>query len=451
MASLQRKFQDLIYLVSGRQKRGRGRPAASGNGLAGSRDPIYPGGRIQRRNNHLLEVPELILRPTMMDLGISHEIEELIRWSPEMSTCLTILSQNVFQDETGAIGSWKIRTKDKNGIPLERQPHPNVIAIADNLSRRKDGAEYVLGAQRLEEQVYCVARGSEFLELAITKEGIGRNDYGISKTLTLPRWSCFVQASEQGEVETYRQQARFDISDQDRVWSGVDLAKIIHFKYKPQGRYGFPGVFAQVEPWRKLKQLSQDIEAGSASALAPWILEMPSDRDEAYRQSFRSELEAQMEQGMITHLYLPNGADMRKAASATPTMKPLLDVMTQLRYQTILPSFPCFLVAGLALEAGVGKELSGQNAMAYGRLIAHMRSILGEGIHRALAIEIVMNYGYEWYLEHSDYELEWPEWKNQDYIPGVNPMDPKKVEEKEAEAKEKLIRLNGDKVKELLG
>lgn len=450
MASLQSKFQDLIYLVSGRQRRGRGRPSTSTN-LVGSADPIFPGGRPQRRHQNLLELPENILRPTMMDLSLSHEIEELVRWSPEMSTCLTILSQNVFQSETGEIGSWKIRTTKPDGTPVDKPVHPNMLAISENLRTRRHGKEFILGAQRLEEQVYCVARGSEFVELAIEKEGIGRNDYGISKSLTLPRWSCFVQHSEQGELEAYRQQARFNHSDDDRVWTGADLARVLHFKFKPQGRYGFPGVFAQVDPWRKLKILSQDIEAASGSAIAPWLIEMAPNKDEAYRQAFRAELEGQMELGMITHLYLPNGADMRKAASATPTMKPLLDVMTQLRYQTLLPSFPIFLVAGLALEQGVSKELSGQGAMAYGRLIAHVRSILGEQIEWAIALETVLNYGYEFWLENNDYELEWPEWKNQDYIPGIQPLDPKKAEEKEAEAKEKLIRLNGEKVKELLG
>ena len=449
MASLQQKFSDLIYLVSNRRPK-RGRPAAAPS-LTGSRDPIFPGGRPQRRHQNLLEVPEQILRPTMLDLSLSHEIEELIRWSPEMSACLTILSQNIFQSETGEIGSWKIRTKNPDGTPLDKPVHPNIVAISESLRTRRDGKDFILGAQRLEEQVYCVARGSEFLELAIEREGVGRNDYGISKSLTLPRWSCFVEANEQGQLESYRQQARFDRSDQDRIWSGADLARILHFRYKPQGRYGFPGVFAQVEPWRKLKQLSQDIESASGSAIAPWLIEMAPDKDETYRQSFRAELEAQMELGMITHLYLPNGADMRKAASATPTMKPLLDVMTQLRYQTLLPSFPIFLVAGLALEQGVSKELSGQGAMAYGRLIAHVRSILGEQIEWAIALETVLNYGYEFWLENNDFELEWPEWKNQDYIPGVMPNDPKKKEEQEAEAKEKLIRLNGEKAKQLFG
>ena len=448
MASLQQKFSDLIYLVSNRRPK-RGRPS-SGVNLIGSQDVAAIGGRARQTRQRFLDLPEIVLRPVMADRAISMEIEELVQWSPEMNACLTILAQNVFQSELGEIGSWKIKTKNRDGTPLEKPVHPDVISIAENLRTRRNGKDFVLGAQRLEQAVWAVARGDEFCELALEKEGIGRNDWGISKSLFLPRWSCFVEANEQNEVMSYRQQSRLDICDSDRIWSGADLARMLHFKYKPQGRYGFPGVFAQVEPWRKLKELSMDIESASRSAIAPWILEMPPEKDETYRQAFRAEMEGQLENGMITHLYLPHDADMRKAASATPTMKPLLDVMVQLRYQTLLPSFPVFLISGLALEAGVGKELSGQNAMSYGRLIAHVRSMLGEQIEWALALEIVMNRGYQWWLDHNDFELEWPEWKNQDYIPGVD-MNPKKAEENEAEAKEKLIRLNGEKVKELLG
>ena len=450
MASLSRKFQDLIYLISNKNRRGRGRPTNRG-GLTGSQDQIFPAGRLHRRNHRFLDVPENILRPIMLDLSLAYELEEMINWSCEANTCLTILSQNIFQEETGAIDSWKVRTKKPDGAPLDKPVHPNVIAIANNLRHRKNGKEYVLGAQRLEQAVMCVGRGDEFVEIKIEREGISRNDWGISKSIYLPRWSIFAENSEQGELVSYRQQSRLDPSESDRVWQGADLARILHFKHKPRGRYGQPGLFAQIEQWRKLKETAADLEAITRTSFAPWIFELPSDKDETYRQAFRAEMEAQMEAGVVTHVYLPNDADMRKAASQNSSMTSLLDMYRQLRYTCLLPGFPVYLISGLALEQGASKTLNAGPALAYGRLISHVRSILAEQIHWALSVEIVMNYGYEFYLENCDFEIEWPKWINQE-IPGLITQDQqvKPKEKQEEEAAENFVDLNGDKLISML-
>jgi hypothetical protein len=448
MASLSQKFNDLIYLVSGRQRR-RGRPS-SGGGLIGSQDPIYPAGRGTRFNKNILDIPEPVFRPIMMDRSLSIELSEFLVWSPEMVTSMTILAQNIFQEETGAIGSWKIRTKNPDGTPLERPPNANVVAIAENLRQRYNGGIPVLGGERLEEAAWCIAKGDVFMELEISREGIGRNDYGISNSIYLPSFSMFINATEQGQIEQYRQQTGITPSDQDKIWDGYNLAKILHFKHRGGNqRYGVSRAFAQIESWRKYKSSSRRIEESASTLLGFWVHEAPAEVGTEWRQAYRSEFEALLsESDYVTNIYLPNGADVRRTSSPTPSLTPLLAEHTLNRYGCCLAGVPVYYIPGLGLESGASKELANSPALNYARLIAHTRSILGEKLKAAVALEVVLNYGYEFWLENSDIEFDWPFFEAI-VQPGILPSnpgkaDPKETADKEQEAKEKFVNMNAE-------
>jgi hypothetical protein len=450
MASLQDKLSDLIYLIRGGSKR-RGRPSSSQQ-LIGSQDAIRPAGRGGRYNNNLLDIPEAVFRPIMMDRSLSLELCEFLCWSPEMVTSMTILAQNVFQEETGAIGSWKIRTKKPDGQPLDNPPHPNIVAIAENLRKRYHGGIPVLGGERLEEAAWCVAKGDVFMELKIEKEGIGRNDWGISNSIYLPSFSMFVNSTEQGEIEEYRQQGGITPSGDDRVWDGYNLAKILHFKHRGGNqRYGVSRAFAQIESWRKYKASSRRLEESASTLLGFWLHESPPEVGTEWRQAYRSEFEALLsESDYITNVYLPNGADVRRTSSPTPSLTPLIAEHTLNRFGCCLAGVPPFFIPGLGMESG-GKELANNPALNYARLISHTRSILGERLKMAIALEVVLNYDYQFWIENSDIEFDWPYFEAI-VQPGILPMqaDSGKTKEKEAEAKEKFIELNAEKARTVI-
>lgn len=451
MASLQQKFSDLIYLVSNRRPK-RGRPAAAPS-LTGSQDPVLPGGRPHRRNQKFFDLPEPALRPIMLDRSLTMELLEMSQWSPEASGSMTILAQNIFQADTGDIGSWKIRTKNPDGTPMDNPPHPNVVAIAESLRTRYNGKNPILGAQRLERAAWCVALGDQFMELAISKEGIGRNDYGISDSIYLPAFSTFIEANQQGAVESYRQQSRIDAAESDRVWSGVDMARILHFKHRGHGqRYGDPRMFPQIEAWRKVKEVAADLEAASRSVLLPTLHIMSENRDENFRAAYRAEHQALQEMGIITDMYLPYGADVRKVSAPTPSLKPLLDYYLVCRYQCLMVGIPIFLIPGLAIAEGTSKELGQHPAMNYARLLSHTRSILAEQLKWCVALETTLNYGYEFWIQNSDIEFDWPAWQAIPDQPGLMTKEQMKPPaEKEQEAKEKFVNVNEDKAKRLFG
>ena len=460
MASIQRKFQDLIYLVW-RQKRWKGRPAAAGGGLIGSQDPLLPGGRPKNFRTKYFDLPETVLRPLLLDRALSIELVEAMTWSSVLSGSVRILAQNVFQHEDGRIESWKIKTTyiDPNDniekpLPPERMPHPDIIKIAEELADRRCGKRHVLGGERLVDHAFnCFGYGDSFLELGLCNDGFG--NYVIADSLSLPTWSLFVEEDEAGHVVQYRQQSDITPRDTDRIWDGYHVAKILHFKHDDKGRYGWPATFAQIEAWRKFKQVSADLEEAARSSIAPWLHILPEGRSEDYKQQYRSEYESIIEQGLVSNIYLLAGSDVRKAASATPTLKPLLDVYNVARIEMCANGIPLWLVPGLGIQnsGGASKELGGQPALTYARLVSHLRSILAQEIVFAIGLEVTMSksHGYEFWLEHrKNVDVSFPRWVAQQ-IPGLQTSNnvKKPPEQQEEEAKETFIRLNGEAAKKV--
>lgn len=458
MAQFFRNISDLVYLVGGRTKRTRGRPAKGAMPIIGSQDQTSPVGRVNRRAK-VWDLPQMPVRPTMGDLSLSVELEELLYWSVEMNTSLRLLSQNVFQAKDGRVESWKLRTTNSDGTPLERPPNERVQKIAEDLAHRTYGKEYVLGGQKLEQAAFSAfGRGDCFMELAIENDGLG--SFYIEKSNYLPTWSIFSIEDEYGQLYGYRQQSRIDPSEGDVLWQGYDVARMLHFKHSPQQRYGFPATFPNIESWRLYKAASMDLEVASRDSNSFWLHQSPPERGADYINAYRAEFEAQLENGIVTHVYLPHGADIKRASEANPNLKALSDYHLQLRFNLVLGSFPVYLIPGLATQSGIGKELSGAPALAYGRTVAHARSILAQEILYCVGLEYTLNYGYESWCEERRYcEIEWPVWVNQE-VPGLmpdgsQPIDnnqngkSKETEKAEEEMTETFISLNGDELKRI--
>ena len=455
MASFFKNVSDLLYLVNGRSRsRKRGRPS-QGADLIGSQDQLRPVGHNTYRTR-VWDIVELPIRGLLYgDVALAIECEEMITWSPEMTTCLRLISQNCFQSSDGSVESWRVKTKRNDGLPLERSPNDRVIGIARDLSNRYSGRDPVLGAQRLEQAVYgAYGRGDAFMELSIQNDGAGR--WYIERSNYLPAWSMFVEEDETGKLISYRQQVRTQPSESDRIWGGYDTARILQFSYGMRQRYGFPACFAQIESWRKMKDASILLERSAGESLAFWIHTCGEQHDNTYLQNYRSEFEANLAsgQGYISHVYLPHGSDIRRSSEANPSLKGLMDYYMQTRYSCMLPTVPVPLIAGLGIVQGASKELGNLPAISYGRTIAHARSIIAEQIIYAIGLEYTLNYGYEeWCEERPFVEIAWPSWVNFDGIPGLNPVSQpsKPIEVQEEEAKEKFVQLNGDFLRTRLG
>lgn len=433
-----KQLGNLISLVNGRNRRGR--PSNQGS-LIGSQDQILPAGRPRSQTLRMLDIPEEPLRPIMFSHEASRSLLEMCTWSLEYATCLRILSQNVFQDEDGSVQSWKLKLDKKNP---ENNPDSYTQGLIDDLKNRYHGRDEILGGEILEPAVRNICGlGDAFMELGIERDGSG---YSIARSIYLPTMSMFVDENEQGGIGQYRQQVRLNPGEDDIVWSGIDEARILHFKSPNTGRYGLVPGLSQIDTWADIKESTADVaDAARGSAVLATIHTMPPDKDENYKNAYREEYESRQREGIITDLFIGSGAKIDKLAAATPSLKPVLDNHIQLRYKMMYPGVPVFLIPGLGLEQGASKELGAAPALAYGKLINTIRSYLAKQIIWAIGVEITLNRGYEyWLTQRPKIELEWPNFITQE-VPGLVP-----TAQQEEEAQETFISVNGSTAKTLI-
>ena len=434
MPTIRGQLSNLIDLVRGSKPRRRT------SKLVGSQDQILPAGQVRRRNLRRLDIPEIPIRPIMFDFEASRSLLEMSVWSYEFSACLRLLAQNTFQNEHGGVESWSLAPN--TGLDSY------TIGLIEDLRNRYCGKDEILGGEVLEAAVQQIMTGGDsFMELGIERDGTG---YAIAQSLYLPAFSTFVEEDEHGFILEYRQQSNFESSETDRVWKGTDLARILHFKAPGPGRYGTPPGLSQILAWEDLKDASADLaDAARSSAILPNLHIMPEDKGENYKNRYRDEYEETRAMGIVTDLYLRHGAKVEKLAAATPTLKPLLDYNLQRRYQLCIPGCPIFLIPGLGLEQGASKELGGQPALAYGRLISTIRSYLAKQIIWAIGVEVTLNKGYDfWKRERPKVRLEWPKFITQE-MPGLQQgststqSSNEASEAEEARARETFVSVNG--------
>jgi hypothetical protein len=360
--------------------------------LIGSQRPLRFASR--RPFTHLLEIPDIPIRPIAGDLSNSIELMEMLTWSREARDSLLTFSKDCFQNIDGAVDSWRVTSENQD-----------VLAIAEDLQRRKNSGIPVVGGLRLRRAIYeAIAFGDSFLEIAFDRDG---SSWCVSDSNYLPPLSVFVDESDTGKRLAYRQQSGIHPSADDRV---IHPIKMLHFQYDEHGVYGTPMLLPSLEPWRKVKEVSIDIEQASrALGMAPWLHIMPEGASEDYKQGYRSDIESERQDGLITDLYLLPGADLRKAANETE-LQPLIDYWLQLRYQCIPTTFPIWMFPGLGLESAAGKDIANQPALAYGRTIAHLRGIIADQIEMVVAIELVLRRGWDWFEANGEFQIEWSEW-----------------------------------------
>jgi hypothetical protein len=371
----------------------RGRANNSDGALVGSQRPLRFASR--RLSAHLLEIPDTPIRPIAGTLTNSIELAEMLTWCREARDALLTMSKDAFQNIEGGSESWIVASENAE-----------VVQIAEELQKRKNNGVPVIGGLRLKRAIYnMLAYGDAFLELGFERDFNGV--WCIADSNYLPSLSVFIDESDTGKRAAYRQQTSLQMREDDRV---IHPVKMLHFQYDEAGIYGTPLLLPSLEPWRKVKEVSVDIEdASRALGMSPWVHLMPDGVSEEYRQGYRQDIEAQREDGIITDLYLMPGGDLRKAANDTE-LQPLIDYWLQLRYQCVPTTFPIWMYPGLGLESAAGKDIANQPALAYARTIAHIRSVVAEQLEFAVAVELVLRKGWDWYEANGQFSIEWSKW-----------------------------------------
>lgn len=376
---------------------------SSSSDLEGYRQSvIYPA--IQFKANY--DLPETPIRPVHGDLNISYDLLEMYYWSYEYRHAIDTIASDCFQEVEGQVSSWYVSDTLIDGSSVA----PEVLEIAKELSTARCGKDLILGGDFLiRAAVEALAFGDSFVELGIGKTGLSKDDWDITASQYLPTFSIFVEKTANNETLKYIQRTKLMSSDDDLEFNPV---KILHFKYKSRGLYGNSIGFPSIETWRKFKDCSVALETAARDVgITPWLHILPEDKTEQDRIDYMQRHESMAASGIITNLYLMSGSDVRKAASASgDALTPLVDYWLKLRYQCIPPRVPAWIFPGLADTASGAKDIHGQPALTYSRLIGEVRSLIGEQVRWAICVKMVLRYGYDFYLNNRAFDVKWPKW-----------------------------------------
>ena len=366
------------------------------------------------------EIEENVVRTDRQ--GITREIVEAFEYCYEVHHTCTLAANSAFSSTDGddqgftVAPDYNFGTTDKPNL----QPiHPTTYQICLDVIRRESWAgEYVIGGDKLQKGLMqLLGLGDTFLELEIDREGIGRNDWCVSRTMYLPTYEVFRKESDQGVLMGYEQRRYLD----DKEAIKFDPYRVVHLRHDQHHLYGrsawkqsiATGKWAAVkDAWKNLGIAARDL------AINPTVFEA----DEALvgqtaQENFKTAHSRDAVNGPMAFLYLPPGIVAKKLGSQNPNLQTLLDVLLAYRSQMMLPGLPVYLFANSA--DNTARELSAQPALQHCRLRNGWCAMLSKGIYQVLNTEIRLRMGDEFFREHGQYRIIWPTWSATEMLNGV--------------------------------
>lgn len=318
--------------------------------------------------NYDLEIQETPIRD--MD-GRSRELIELHQWCPEVTFAINALVQDCLSSADGDDQGIVINKEIREGEKINPVVYDIGMDAIDRLLHYGDLSVVI-------ERMLCW--GDAFLEL-----GADLKSMQIVKTQVLPTFEMF-RIEKEGQLSF---EQRRSLAPNDAII--IPAAKLIHFRYRQKSLYG-RGVFsASLEDWQRLREATEDLALASREiGLNPTWHKIPIDQSVAYREAYRENHQAQLEEGAIAHYYLMPGEEIGKVGSVNPDLKPLLESVLHWRSRIIMASgVPSYLFAGLPTTGA--KDISGQPAMSYARRINAIRAQVTEGIKQLIDTQLYLS------------------------------------------------------------
>jgi hypothetical protein len=101
---------------------------------------------------------------------------------------------------------------------------------------------------------------------------------------------------------------------------------------------------------------------------------------------------------------------IHQLAGGGSQVKPLVDAFMTYRAMMILPGVQSWRFPAISGRQDSNKDIANQPALDYARRIADLRSLMGQSIKWAIALEIVLKKGYEFYRQDGRFEIVWGDW-----------------------------------------
>lgn len=392
--------------------------------VTGSQRPLAVVGynAIDASRRYDLEIPDAIVRNDAM--GSAREILEAYHYCYEVRHTLTLAANSAFCSTDGDDQGWTI-ARDYNfgtqATPAMEEIDQEVYDIAMDLKMRQSWpGEYVIGGKKLELALkQALGLGDSFIEWGLEREGIGRNDWGISRSLYLPVFEMFRQEDDHGYLMGFEQRAHLD--DKDAI--AFSAWKIAHLRYDQDHIYGRSAWRSSIATgiWAKLKEATNNLaHAAKDLGINPNIHEFAENTNRESRDVYIKSHESAKLNGLSpTDLYPLPGMAISKLSSQNPNLQTLIDTMLEWRYKMLLPGMPFYFFAGIM--NGSARELSAQPALQHCRLRSEWCAMLTEVITQAIDTEIKLRKGEEfWRTRGRYYRIVWPTWSAQAMLNGAN-------------------------------
>ena len=390
------------------------------NILSRLRDLISPkqapvkGGEIaaipQKRRRMRMPIDQEIVRPIKGDKELTHEICEIALWSQEFAASIGALTTDCFQQISGQSGSWSI-AETQDGSEDGVKTNPDIVAIGKEVATRMYNGRYVLGGDRLQATALDYFQfGDGFLELEIGRDGTG--DYCITRSAERPSLQMFPVVDEFNEILYYAlRSGRSSFEEGEEVQ--IPRWKTLHLSRFPnRSHLGRPASLEMVDSaWRPLKETAVDLSEAIRSAGSSMLVhEMSAAVQPDDRQAYIEDVQQRRSTGAMLDLFAYNGTKINELGKAGDRVDALFKAFTSYRSMMIPFGVPSWAFPAISGRQDSNKDIANQPALLYARQIADMRSKMGEKIKWAIALEIVLKKGYDFYAKSGGFEIVWGDW-----------------------------------------
>lgn len=372
--------------------------------LQGEQTPSnYPlGGGLTCQSPYDMDVKE----PVFRDVERGTQLAQMVEWSYEVSHTLRLAKVDTFGSNDGDNIGWTVsETLEDDKTKID----PDFYAAILDLVQRRNGPSMIIGGTFLQSVLSAaLGYGDAFVELAIEREGIGRSDWGISKSIRLPTYTVRRCETPQGELQYFEQL--------QRPWDNAPIeimpVKIVHFRHNQNRLYG-TSLWGNesVYHWQWLKNAAVNIATKARSGINTRIHELPEDATPEDKQAAENDWRLLLSQGIPTD-YWPykRGTKINRIQGSEGSIDEQIKDFLQHRYRLIPSGFPAWYHPGLLLVGA--KDISRQPTLLQARVRNSWCFMLSEGIRWVIDIELILKFGIDRFLEfkkNGGYRIIWPE------------------------------------------
>lgn len=366
MANIFQKFQKFIF--GDRPKfEGNSRPSLGNNNFISAS---------QRRDDpDLDEIP-------FRDSRRARELMNFVDNNPEVDTAQEIFSDYALGSEIG----------DERGFAIvENEFHrfPQTVKIAQELQRRVlSGVDFQIAVDRF------MRYGDCFGNIAIDF-----NNMQISGFQFLPTWQTFrVEAGDlpeyqkavqdgqvtSGQLIRFEQYRRFN--DQDPI--KLHPITVVHWRYRQKNKYGRSHYRVAIEDGHRLEKAIEILEAVSTEiGYNPVVHVMPEGMDEAFKRQYKTEYEAKLKEGPVTHMFLMAGGSVGRVGQLPQNETSLRDNVELWRSRIgMISRIPPWL---LGERRGL-RDLGAQPALSFSIAVGSVRICLAKGLKQIINTELAL-------------------------------------------------------------